>query len=185
MPDDDAQLVQRSRAGDRDAFAALVRRHLPAAHAVALAVTGEPADADDVCQDAFVSALVKLEECRHPERFGAWLRQIVRNRARDLRRARAARPHVSLSDAAQVAGGGDPSVAAERREEADRLRAALGTLGETAREVVLLHDLEGLRHREIAALLGTTEGAVRVQLFRARRALRARLQAGTPAGAER
>jgi DNA-directed RNA polymerase specialized sigma24 family protein len=51
--------------------------------------------------------------------------------------------------------------------------------------VVLLHDLEGLRHREIAALLGTTEGAVRVQLFRARRALRARLQAGTPAGAER
>ncbi|HEY7529747.1 MAG TPA: sigma-70 family RNA polymerase sigma factor [Gemmatimonadota bacterium] len=185
MPDDDAQLVERSRAGDRDAFGALVRRHLPAAHAVALAVTGESADADDVCQDAFVAALAKLDECRNPDRFGAWLRQIVRNRARDLQRVRAARPQVRLEAAADAAGPDDPSAAVERRESAERLRAALATLREVGREVVLLHDLEGLRHREIADLLGLSEGAVRVQLFRARRALRARLQADAAAGAGR
>ena len=182
MQDDDAQLVERSRAGDRDAFAALVRRHLPAAHAVALAVTGEPADADDVCQDAFVSALTKLDECRHPERFGAWLRQIVRNRARDLQRSRSTRRHVSLELAGDLAGDEDTAADAERRETAARLRAALGSLRGVAREVVLLHDLEGLRHREIGALLGLSEGAVRVQLFRARRALRERLTAEAPAG---
>jgi RNA polymerase sigma-70 factor (ECF subfamily) len=92
---------------------------------------------------------------------------------------------VRLEAAADAAGLDDPSAAVERRESAERLRAALATLREVGREVVLLHDLEGLRHREIADLLGLSEGAVRVQLFRARRALRARLQADAAAGAGR
>ncbi|MFW6201779.1 MAG: RNA polymerase sigma factor, partial [Gemmatimonadota bacterium] len=86
MAESDRQLVERVRRGDRQAFEELVRRHLSAAHATALGVVGEPADAEDVCQDAFISALEHLEDCRDPDRFGAWLMRIVRNAAYSARR---------------------------------------------------------------------------------------------------
>ena len=91
----DASLVERARRGDEKAFEALVRRHFRAAFAVALSVVGEVADAEDVCQDALVKALERLDDCRDPQRFVAWLLRIVRNRAlnfRDYRRVRATEP---------------------------------------------------------------------------------------------
>ncbi len=86
-----AELVLRARRGDPTAFDELVRRHLRAAYVVALAVLGRPADADDIAQEAFVTALERLEDCRDPARFSGWLLQIVRNRAKhalDKRRLR-------------------------------------------------------------------------------------------------
>src|SRR6185503_3402591 len=87
---DNAQLVRQARAGDAAAFEELVRRHLRAAYAVALAVTGSDADAEDVVQDSFIVALQRLEDCRDPRRFSAWVLRIVRNRSlnfvRDERR---------------------------------------------------------------------------------------------------
>ena len=80
---DDAVLVARARRGEPAAFEALVRRHYRAAFAVALAVLGNRMDAEDVCQDAFVVAAERLDECRQPEKFAAWLLQVVRNRARN------------------------------------------------------------------------------------------------------
>src|SRR5436305_12930590 len=79
----DAQLVARTCAGDATAFDALVRRHYRAAFSVALAQTGNRADAEDVCHDAFVRAAERLEDCRQPERFVHWLCTIVRNHARN------------------------------------------------------------------------------------------------------
>ena len=80
----DALLVRRARRGDAAAFEALVRKHYRAAYAIAFGVLGSAMDAEDACQDAFVKALERLDEIRDPNRFGPWLQQIVRNRARNL-----------------------------------------------------------------------------------------------------
>lgn len=175
MTETDAALVLRARGGDAGAFEALVRRHLRAAYAVALAQLGHDADAEDAAQDAFVTALQRLDECHRPDRFAPWLLSIVRNRARDRRRWRAVRDTLPLEAAEVAPGRADPAADAERGELRADLLAALGTLTETQREVVLLFDLEGWSHREIAAKLGITEGSARVQLFNGRRALRGRL----------
>lgn len=180
MVEDDAHLVERARRGDAGAFEQLVRRHLRAAYAVALAVTGEPADAEDVSQEAFVVALERLDQCRQPERFAAWLLRIVRTRALNHRRAETLRASLPLERADGTASGDDPSADAELSELRDRLRAGLATLPETQRQVVLLHDLEGWRHREIADALEIPEGTARHHLFHARRALRALLGGAGP-----
>jgi RNA polymerase sigma-70 factor, ECF subfamily len=175
MGESDAALVARARAGEADAFEALVRRHLRAAFAVALAQLGEEADAEDAAQDGFVTALQRLDECRKPDQFGSWLMTIVRNRARDRRRMRAVRSALPLEAAASTRGDDDPSRDAERSELRSELLRALDALPEKQREVALLFDLEGWSHREIAARLGISEGSARVHLFNARRALRATL----------
>jgi RNA polymerase sigma-70 factor, ECF subfamily len=175
VADSDPRLVARALAGEARAFEELVRRYLKSAHAVALGVLGNPADAEDVCQDAFLAALEKLDECRDPARFGAWLLRIVRNRALNFRERRARRegePLERLGAGAMAASGDDPAREAERSELRERLLAALAVLPPTQREVVLLHDLEGWPHRDIGELLGTSEGAVRVRLLQARRRLR-------------
>ena len=179
VADSDPRLVARARAGEARAFEELVRRYLRPAHAVALGVLGNPADAEDVCQDAFLTALQKLDECRDPERFAGWLLRIVRNQALNFRERRARRegePLERVTSTAMAAGGDDPAREAERSELRERLVAALDVLPPSQREVVLLHDLEGWAHREIAELLGTSEGAVRVRLFEARRRLRSELE---------
>lgn len=173
----DGELVRRARAGDADAFAVLVRRYMRAAYMVALAVAGRHEDAEDAAQDAFLVALERLEECRRPERFGAWLLAIVRNRARNVVRRESLRAADPLTWAADLPGAAAPDRAGERRELAERLLDALGALPETQREVVLLHDLEGWTHGEIAGRLGLPAGTVRSHLHFARKALRARLGA--------
>ena len=170
----DARLVARVRRGDRDASAELVGRYLRACRAVALAVTGDEADADDVCQDAFVAAIERIDDCRRPERFAAWLMQIVRNRARDHLRA-GRRTTVPLDRVTLESGEAGPDAAAARGEMRVRLLAALRVLPEARREVLLLHDLEGWTHREIAERLGLPPGTVRSHLHHARRRMRALL----------
>ena len=175
----DAVLVQRAIAGDARAFDALVRRHLPAAFAVARSIVVEPADAEDVCQDAFTAVLARLEECQPAEKFRAWLLRSVRNRAISFRRWQRVREASVLG-----AGPGEtdvasnresPLAAAERADLRGRLGDALATLSDAQRAVVLLHDVEGWGHREIANLLGVAEGTSRATLFAARRRLRALL----------
>lgn len=167
----DAALVAHARRGRAAAFENLVRRHYRAAYSVAMAIVQNGMDAEDVCQDAFVRALERLEDCRQPDRFVAWLLQIVRNHARNFlqyRRVREARPLELVA----VAGSADPNRDAERAELRRQLEAALGELTEVQRQVVLLHDLEGFRHREIAESLGLSEVASRQHLFNARGKLR-------------
>ncbi len=171
MEESDTGLVLRVRRGDAAAANRLLERYLRPCRAVALAVTGSEADADDVCQDAFVSAIERIDDCREPARFGGWLLQIVRNRARNLLRGGEVRRTESL-DEHTVADGPSPVLEVERQELRERLRGALATLSETQREVVLLHDLEGWRHGEIAERLELPVGTVRSHLHHARRRLR-------------
>lgn len=174
MEESDGFLVGRARAGDAEAFGALVRRHLQPAYAVALARLGEPADAEDIAQDSFLVALQRLDECRNPERFLPWLLAIVRNRARDHQRFHAVRGAVPL-DSVELPSSASPDRDLERSDLRDSLTAAMKGLTEHQREVLLLHDFEGWSHREIAEKLGISEGSARVHLHNGRRSLRARL----------
>lgn len=170
----DSELVERSRLGDEEAFETLVRRYLRPANAVALAVVGEMADAEDVVQDAFIRALEQLDTCQ-PDRFAAWLMRIVRNRAISLHRKRKVRAAMPLEWAHDVSSRSNPAVDAERAGTQEKLKEAIETLPERQREVLLLHDLEGWKHREIGDVLDMKEGTVRYTLFQARRAVRAQL----------
>jgi RNA polymerase sigma-70 factor, ECF subfamily len=175
-PETDAHLVALSREGDRTAFEKLVRRHLASAYTVALAELADPKDAEDAVQDAFITALERLDDCRDPSAFGAWLRQIVRNRSRTVRRREKIRATETLETAVMGSSSSSPARDLERLELRARLEGALATLTDVQRRVVLMHDLEGYRHREIAVELGLPEGTVRSHLFFARRALRERLE---------
>ena len=171
MDETDSELVHSVRRGDRRAAGRLLERYLRACRAVALAVTGHEADADDVCQDAFVLAIERLHQCRDPEKFGSWLLQIVRNRARNLSRAPGRLRSVPLDERA-VSGAASPAADLDRRELRERLLVALAEIPEQHREVILLHDLEGWKHREIGERLELPEGTVRSHLHHARRRLR-------------
>ena len=175
MSGSDEELVRQALRGRTEAFAALVERYLRAAYAVALARTGDPHDAEDVAQDAFVVALERLADCRQPERFVGWLMEIVRNRALNHVRGRAVRAAAPLEAAETAAANGRPDRDAENAALRDDLLEAMGDLTPVQREVLLLHDLESWRHAEIGARLGFAEGTARFHLHEARRAMRERL----------
>jgi RNA polymerase sigma-70 factor (ECF subfamily) len=173
-----ADLVRRAKGGDASAFDALARAFLRPAYAVALAVVGRPADAEDLAQEAVVTALERIDTCRHPERFGAWLLQGARNRARNwLEHRRLADVPAAEVEVADAGHAGDGERGTLRRQ----LLAALEAVTAVQREVVLLHDLEGWTHAEIAAALEISEVSSRQHLFNARRTLRVRLGDRTPA----
>lgn len=171
----EAEHVRLAIGGDGAALEWLVRRFRPFAVEVALRLVGNHADAEDVCQDALATVVRRIGECRQPECFVAWLVRIVRNRGISLLRRRGVRATVPLEAVGEVAGGDGPERDLERAELRGRLAEALGGLTRLQREVVVLYDLEGWRHAEIAARLGITEGSARVHLYNARRALRVRL----------
>lgn len=171
----DGALVLRAREGDEVAFGALVARYQRAAYAVAMSVTGKHEDAEDAAQEAFLVALDRLEECRSPERFAGWLMTIVRNRSKNLIRRE------SLRETDQVPPGArsrapTPDRVTETRELRRILEEALEGLPEVQRQIVLLHDLEGWKHREIAERLSLPSGTVRSHLHFARKSLRETLE---------
>ncbi|MDX1676167.1 MAG: sigma-70 family RNA polymerase sigma factor, partial [Longimicrobiales bacterium] len=120
----------------------------------------------------FIRALENLEDCRNPAKFGAWFLQIVRNRAHSVRRYLGVRQAAPL-DALPLASDrpGPHTDAVRGRLRAD-LAEAIGDLTEVQQNVVILHDLEGWKHREIGEMLGLPEGTVRAHLHHARKALR-------------
>jgi RNA polymerase sigma-70 factor, ECF subfamily len=171
----DEVLVARARLGDVPAFELLVRRHALVGLAVARSIVGNVIDAEDVCQDAWVRALERLDECRRPDRFASWLLQIVRNRARNFlqyRRVRATEPFDEAIDASDQSKADDPSEALDRRREQVRLECAMARLTEVQREVLILHDQLGWKHREIAESVGVSEVLSRQRLFQARARMR-------------
>ncbi|HYX83292.1 MAG TPA: sigma-70 family RNA polymerase sigma factor [Gemmatimonadales bacterium] len=167
----DNDLVTKALAGERDAFGVLVERYAAQARRVARAVLRDPDDADDAAQDGFLSALVKLGQYDAKRPFGPWLMRIVANAATDRRRRRTVRRTEPL-DIGLVGGGPRPDSAALRSELADRLQAALAELPARRRIAVVLFDVEGYSHAEIADVLGIPEGTVRSEVFHARRRLR-------------
>jgi RNA polymerase sigma-70 factor, ECF subfamily len=171
IAEQDAELVRRTRAGDRDAFGTLVARYAGQVRRVARAVLRDPDDADDAAQDAFFAALVKLDRYDSRRPFGPWLMRIVTNAATDRRRRRTVRRTEPL-EAGMVGGGRRPDAEAEQSALGERLHAALAELPARRRMAVVLFDVEGYPHAEIAEILGIPEGTVRSEVFHGRRRLR-------------
>lgn len=161
-------LVLAAQAGKAEAFSALVRLHQRRAYAVARAIVTTHEDAEDVVQEAFLHAYKALHRFLPDQSFGAWLHRIVANAALDLTRRRKVRDADELTDVVSSPFR-DPG---EARDLRDRLRAALATLGERQRSVIVLHDVEGFKHAEIGAMLGIPEGTARSDLHHARSQLR-------------
>jgi len=176
----DGDLVVRARRGDAPAMEALAHRYLRASYAVALSVLRHPADAEDASQEALLTALRSLDQCRDPERFAAWLFQSVRNRALKLATNRRLRSR----HADEAEHGAVVEVDAGRVVLRQRLLSALERLTPTQREVVLLHDLEGWTHPEIAVALEISEVMSRQHLFVSRRAMRDHLASPSTEDAE-
>ncbi len=136
-------------------------------------------DADDAAQEAFLSALDRIETYDRSRPFGPWLLRIATNAAIDLLRRRAVRSAEPL-DERLAAHERSPARAAEVADLSDRLRAALATLPERQRAALTLFDVEGYPHADIAEILGIPEGTVRSDVFHARRALRELLTLDDP-----
>ncbi len=160
---EDADLVGAARAGDRGAFAILVGRHRPHAAATARRLLGDRDEADDIVQEAVLSAFAGLAGLREPGRFGAWLTAIARNLA--LMRLRSRRRVVPLGELPEPPAAPD-----------DSLPDVLAGLPVAQRDAVLLRYVDGLSCDEIAERLSISAGAVRVRLHRARARLRAELR---------
>jgi len=177
----DLALVERCRAGVPGAFEELYRAHAPRLFGLACRVVGRP-DADDLLQDMFLTAHRKLGQYKGESALGTWLFRLGTNLCLDHLRSRSGR-FGQLSDTL------DDDVPADARAGPvlgviDRLdlERALATVPPGARAVFVLHDVEGLEHREIAELLGVSEGTSKSQLHKARFRLRASLRAGTGFG---
>ena len=173
----DTALVERARAGDRAAFASLVERHYALLAAVCRRAVG-PVLVEDAVQEAVLTAMIRLDRLRQPERFGAWLAGIGLNFCRFWLRERARGPDPWEAHAArpEPADTLNPAELAVIGEIAARVRAAVAALPRGQRAAVLLHYVAGLSQAEAAATLGVELGAVKTRLHKARRALRTPLR---------
>ena len=166
----DAYLVARAREGYLDAYELLVERHSAMAYRVALRLTGNHHDAQDVAQEALIAAWENLGQFRGGSSFSTWLYQIVTRRAMNkVTRGRDTRSLELLPDIADPAM--EPGNKAERNLAVDAVTDALFALPFPQRTVIVLHHFERLSYAEVASVTGATEPAVRSHLFRARRAL--------------
>jgi len=170
----DPGLARAAQRGDADAFGRLVMSHAVPARQVAYAVVGSWDEAEDVVQDATLAAWQAIArfDCTRP--FRSWFLRIVSNAALDQLRRRKVREAEPLTEtvATQEAG---PDRWTDRVLLRERIGKAVSALPERQRVAVLLFDLEGYSHLEIAQILEVPEGTVRSYVFHARRALRAAL----------
>ena len=179
----EAELVDRARDGDEQAFADLVHRHADRAYAVALRMTGNPTDAQDVVQDALVAAWQHLDGFHGASTFATWLTRIVVNRCHNLRRGHHPTEPLDEQGADALGEAGRPGFSAPGVEGQVVARGHLAAVQEAIldlpfdqRAALVLSTVAGSSHAETAAVLGITDQAVRVRVHRARRALLARLE---------
>lgn len=188
MEADDLSLVTRARAGEPDAFRALVVRYQRKVYALALGIVKDPDLAWDVAQEAFVRVHGHLADFAGKSSFSTWLFRIATHLSIDqVRRERTGRREelddVNESDVAEAGEGilstplgSDPRDNALRRELAGKIQEALEALPEKHRTILVLREVEGLSYEELAERLGIHKGTVMSRLFHARKKMQAALR---------
>ena len=174
--DDDAGLVEQARKGNRLAFEKLYRRHRDRIYGLVWRLCGgDGALAEDMLQEAFIRAWLKLDSFRGESRFITWLHRLSANVALSDRRIRIKRVEreAPLEGAAERTASGAKDVYAGDRMD---LEQAIARLPERARTVLVLFDVEGYSHAEIAELAGMAVGSSKAQLHRARKLVREELE---------
>jgi RNA polymerase sigma-70 factor, ECF subfamily len=177
----DVQLVAAAQNGDREAFGQLVEHYRGRIYAMAMAITADPHEAQELTQETFIRALKNLPRLDAPEKFHPWLRGIAHTIGRDIRR-KAARERRHLEAAAQerpsAGAPADASVADGEAQSAElvALGAELATLPENTRVALDLRFREGLSYEEIGQIMGVPSSTVRGLLHRGTKALREKLR---------
>ena len=171
--DTDQLIIQRVLAGQRDAFKTLISRYSDPLYRHALCMTGSPDVAEDILQLSFIKAYQHLAEVRG--RFDAWVFRIVANGCKDwLKNIR--RSHLSYDEDDQPSAYATPDEELDRTELRSDLDGALSTLPASLREAFVMKHVEGRSYEEMADLLGTTVGALKMRVHRAREALQTLLE---------
>lgn len=179
--DPDAALISRAQGGDTKAFGQLFARHQGTVSRIVYRMIGPSADVEDVVQEVFLNVYRSLPSFRGESKFSTWLYRLATNVTRmHLRRGRS-RPRFADVDVPETRNdGAPPETPYVQVERADRVRALyrlLDRLSEKKREVLVLHDLEGVPAKEIAVTLEIPVLTVRTRLFYARKELYAALAA--------
>ncbi|WP_202840620.1 RNA polymerase sigma factor [Luteimonas saliphila] len=175
----DHALARASASGDVAAFETLYRRHAGRVHGVILRLVGhQHSRAEDLTQEAFVRAWQALPTFRFESAFGTWLHRLAANTALMELRSRRAAPAMDHDEDA-IDGIGTADSAGHGTALSMDLEQAVASLPPRARAVLVLYDVEGWKHEEIADTLEMAVGSSKAQLHRARRLLRAKL--GDPA----
>lgn len=183
-PNEEA-LVQKARAGDLSAYDELVRMYQERIYATVYHMTANHEDANDLAQEAFIKAFSALKSFKGGSSFYTWVYRIAVNKTINFLKQRKNRSQMSLNDL-DVNAEHDPDLVAlisdktPRREAGltelqEKLNEAMQRLSEPHRLVVVLHDVQGLCHEEIAKIMECNIGTVRSRLFYARQQLQAYL----------
>ena len=174
------QIIEKVRRGDTNAFGYLVEKHQKLVYNLALKMLGNPEDAEDAAQEAFIKAYRSIESFRGDSKFSVWLYKLTNNVCLDmLRKRREATVSLSVEDE----NGSDdteieiadarfsPDDVYEKKEMLEALRKGLSELDEEFRSVLVLREVNGLSYDEIGKVLNLDPGTVKSRIFRARKKL--------------
>ena len=180
----DEELARLAADGDAAAFDEIYSRHRGFVYSVAVRMTGNQADAEDLTQESFVSVLRKVGSFRGEAAFTTWLYRLVRNQVKMHFRYRSSRPEVQTNDGdipEPWQGWVRRTDPAEQLIDRLAIEQAVRMLATGYRSAFILHDIEGYNHEEAARLSAHTVGTSKSQLHRARASLRAVLSGRSPA----
>jgi len=177
---DDALLIEEALEGDSEAFGQLVRKYQDRLYNTLAHMVGCRTEAEDVTQEAFVQAYLKLDTFRQDSKFYTWLYRIAFNTAVSRRRKK--RVEMSIEQGRELLGeepveeGESPEDRLLRHEQAQQVHAALAELNEEHRAILVLREMDGCCYESIAEVLDVPIGTVRSRLHRARSQLREQLK---------
>jgi len=177
---DETELIQSALSGNSEAFGVLVSRYQDRLYACIVNVVNKADEADDVVQESFIQAYLKLDTFQHSSQFFTWLYRIAFNNA--LSRRRRHRNYLSLDEAHEMSGS-EPTARIEmpdhqmlQQENVGQIQDALAMLSEDHRSILVLRELEDTSYEDIAEILEISIGTVRSRLSRARAALKSQLE---------
>ena len=190
----EALLIDHLHEGDETALAPLVEKYKRMVHRLAIQITKNHEDANDVMQETFIKVYQSIHTFRHEAAFETWVYRIAVNEALNFVKRRERRResplatmeesnfHPDVRQKYEMAN--DPQIQAEQAELQHWVTKAVNSLSPKHRIVVILHELEGLTHAEIASILNCSEGTVRSRLHYARKQLRSLLKPYVDANVE-
>ena len=177
--DEERPLVERARAGDHQAFAALVERYRRRVFSLVFHLSRRPEDVEDLAQQIFLKVYLALPRFDFRASFGTWLYRIAANECYDFLRRKSTLKAAEdrevqvgeWSEWERWAGATAPADAQRRAEARDLAHRLLRRLPEQDRILLLLREVEGFSHAEMARMFGLSENVIKVRLFRARKRL--------------
>ncbi len=179
-PEHEKHCIERVLQGDGNAFEHLVHAYEKNVYNLALRSLGNPQDAEDVMQEAFLKAYRSLSSFRGDSKFSVWLYRIVSNLCLDLLRAKQRRPVQSLTvendegevDELEISDEHfSPEKLLDRKLTRESVQRGLASLPDDSRQILLLRELQGMSYEEIGDTLGLEPGTVKSRIFRARKKL--------------